>query len=376
MGSLKRTKLNLLKFLYNTCYQFCYFVFRPRAKRITFATMRNTQLVDNLKQLYDTFEKNGGYELKVFCFHYDRSWKSRLLFFWYSLTSVYYMATSHLFIIDDYFFPLYTLTKHRKNVVIQLWHAIGTLKKFGLSLPNADESVIKPHTNYDWVMVNAEDDRQAYADAFDIQKKRVLALGDPMLDPFVQVPIDRELEHKRRLLYSPTYRANNVAPVKAAVQAFIKAAATLTADWEIYISIHPYVNMRLDNQDLPANIHLFQDPGRVKQILPQIDVFVTDYSSLLLNFSYFERPILLYTPDYQTYIEQQGFYVDYFNYLKAPDFENATHLMNFINHNLAHLDLDYVRQLKKKNFPNLDGHNSDRVYQFLTSINRYGEQES
>lgn len=375
MGSLKVFKLKLLKHLYNISYQFCYLAFRPRPKRVTFATMRNTQLVDNLQQIHDTFEKNGNYELKVFCFHYDRSWFSRLKFFWYSLISVYYIATSHLFIIDDYFFPLYAITKHRKNVVIQLWHAIGTLKKFGLSLPTAQQSVIKPHTNYDWVMVNTQADRQAYSEAFDIKKSHVLALGEPMLDSFADCQINLPEGIQKRVLYSPTYRANNVQQVKAAISAFIRASGTLNSDWEIYISVHPYVNMKINMRELPKNIHLFQDPGLVKKLLPSVAVFITDYSSLLLNFSYFERPILLFTPDYEQYQQQQGFYVDYFNYLKAPHFQSAENLVSFINQDLEHLDLTYVRQLKQKNFPNRDGHNSDRIYRFLTSINRYGEKE-
>ncbi|WP_317762998.1 CDP-glycerol glycerophosphotransferase family protein [Pediococcus parvulus] len=374
LGNLKEIKLKTLKFIYNTSYQFCYYVCRPRPKRVTFATMRNAKLVDNLKQLYDTFEENGDYELKAFCFHYDRSWKSRLLFFWYSLMSVYYVATSHLFIIDDYFFPLYSLKKHRKNVVIQTWHAIGTLKKFGLSLPNAQKSVIKPHTNYDWVVVNTEADRQAYADAFDIENSHILPLGQPMLDTVSKSSINLPPNHKKKLLYSPTYRSNDSKKVLTAVNDMIKATASLKEDWEIYISIHPYVNMKSNLPKLPKNVHLFQDPALVKKIMPKVDVFITDYSSLLLNFSYFERPILLFTPDYQDYSQEQGFYVDYFNYLHAPSFKQTSSLMTFINEDLSHVDLDYVRQLKQKNFPNQDGHNSDRVYNFLTSINRYGEQ--
>jgi len=375
MGSLKRIKLTLLKFLYNTNYQFCYYIFHPRPKRVTFATMRNTQLVDNLKQLYETFEKNGEYELKIFCFHYDRSSKSRLQFFWVSLTAVYYIATSHLFIIDDYFFPLYSLNKHKQNVVIQLWHAIGTLKKIGLSLPNASDSVIKPHTNYDWVVVNTQEDRQAYVDAFDIKKSQALPLGSPMLDTLAKTTTSLAPNHKKRLLYSPTYRTDDANQVRTAVDALISAAPTLNDNWEIYISIHPYVNMKKNIQDLPKNIHLFQDPALVKRLMQTVDAFITDYSSLLLNFSYFERPILLFTPDYQDYAKQQGFYVDYLQYLNAPNFQTAPAMIDFINNKLPKINLDYVRQLKQKNFPKQDGRNSDRVYQFLTSINRYGEQK-
>ena len=86
--------------------------------------------------------------------------------------------------------------------------------------------------------------------------------------------------------------------------------------------------------------------------MPTVDAFITDYSSLLLNFSYFERPILLFTPDYQDYAKQQGFYVGYLQYLNAPNFQTAPAMIDFINNKLPKINLNYVRQLKQKIFQN------------------------
>ncbi|MFB9770457.1 CDP-glycerol glycerophosphotransferase family protein [Lactiplantibacillus modestisalitolerans] len=368
MGRLKTIKLLILKVSFNLIYQCFYYLSGPRKQQITFATMRSTQLNDNLKALYAEYQLAGHSNLVTFCYHYDRSFKSKVGFLWASLRALRYMATSRLFIIDDYFFPLYAINKHDQNQVVQLWHAIGALKKFGLSLPNANRSILKPHTNYDWVFVNTENDRPFYVDAFDVTTDQVIASGEPMLDEMVKETTQSQTSERPILLYAPTYRpaVHGEEQVLALVQAFIEASPQLQQSWEIYISVHPYVN--LPSFKLPRHVHVFQDPDRIKALLPQSKLLITDYSSLSLNFSYFERPILLFTPDYQAYQRNCGFYVDYYSYLGAPHFSELASLMTFINHDLTNLNLDYVKRLKAKTFPRLDGRNTQRVYQFLTHL--------
>ncbi|VDG30884.1 ribitolphosphotransferase [Lactobacillus sp.] [Lactiplantibacillus mudanjiangensis] len=368
MGRLKKLKLTILRHVFNQFYQLCYHLRGPQQKRVVFATMRNTELADNLKALHHQFEQaEFDYDIRVLCFHYDRSRLSKLGFVWASLRSLYDLATAELFIIDDYFFPLYAVNKHADNQVIQLWHAIGSLKKFGLSLPGAQHSVIKPHTNYDWVLINAEADKPAYTDAFDIDASHVLALGSPMLDQLATQSLT--VSHRpQRLLYAPTYRKGNAKAVTTYIRDFLKASQDLTEPWELYVSVHPYLKLPALQGSLAPNIHLFQDPEQVKQLLPTIDVFITDYSSLSLTFSYFERPILLFTPDYATYRLHCGFYVDYYHYLGAPHYAKATQVIAAINQQVPTLDLSYVKQLKQRTFPHQDGHNSQRVFDFLTNL--------
>lgn len=364
MGRLKTLKLTLLRASFNLLYQLFYFLGGPRKHRVTFATMRSNQLTDNLKALYTQFEKDGQMDIRVFCYHYDRTFKSKLGFLVASIRALHNIARSEMLIIDDYFFPLYAINKHANNQVVQLWHAIGSLKRFGLSLPTASQSVLKPHTNYDWVFINSEIDKPAYVDAFDVDPDHVIASGEPMMDELMRQHPETHSGTKR-MLYSPTYRpgVHGEAQVLTYVREFVSASQQLQEPWDIYISLHPY--LKLPNWHLPSHVHVFQDATRVKQIMPTMDLFITDYSSLSLNFSYFERPILLYTPDYQNYIKTCGFYVDYYQYLGAPHFDRASAIMTFINHDLEKLDLDYVHDLKAKTFPHQDGNNAQRVFQFL-----------
>lgn len=367
MGGLKTIKLRLLKLGLNACYQVCYALNRRRPQQITFATMRSETLNGNLKAVHQIFEQAQTPNLQVCCFHYDHRSQSKLAFLWASIRALNALSKSKLFIIDDYFFPLYAINKHDQNCVVQLWHAVGTLKKFGLSLPGAEKSILKPHTNYDWVLMNAESDRTAYEQAFEIDSKHLLATGAPMLDDLMaQQP--QQPSRRHRLLYSPTYRQgpDGLKRVLAYVQDFVRATKALTADWEIYISLHPYLS--LPALDLPPNVHIFQDAEQVRKLMPSVDLFITDYSSLSLNFSYFERPILLLTPDYQDYLKQTGFYVDYYQTIGAPHFERAPELVHFLNQNLTTLDLQYVRALKAKTFAHQDQQNSQRVYDLLTQL--------
>ena len=369
MGRLspKTLELMLLRTGFNWFYQLSYYLGRPKKRQVTFATMRSATLTDNLKALHAEFLAAGETDVKVLCFHYDRTLQSKFGFLWASLKALWLLATSELFVIDDYFFPLYAVNKHERNQVVQLWHAVGSLKKFGLSLPHADQSVIKPHTNYDWVFVNAASEQFAYVDAFDIDPDHVVVTGAPMVDQLMR---QRPLTHvgPHRLLYSPTHRpgTDGTAKVLAYVQALVRASQNLTENWEIYISLHPYLHVPA--LDLPANVHVFQDANRVKRLMPTVDLFVTDYSSLSLSFSHYNRPILLYTPDYADYVKACGFYVDYFKYLGAPDFQSAPDLVNFINQDLTRLDLDYVQALHTKTFTHQDGHNAQRVFQFLMKL--------
>ncbi|RRK10458.1 ribitolphosphotransferase [Lactiplantibacillus garii] len=365
--NLKKIKLNLLRLGFNWFYQLSYHVRGPQKQRVSFVTMRSARLNDNLKALHAEFARDGRYQLKVLCFQYDRTWKSKLGFLVAALRTLWLLATSKLLIIDDYCLPLYAVHKHPENQVVQLWHAVGALKKFGLSLPTASRSVIKPHTNYDWVFINTPADKFAYVDAFDVDPDHVLVNGEPMVDQLMR---QRPLQHTgaKRLLYSPTYRpgARGTAQVLAYVQQLVRSCQQLTGVWDVYVSLHPY--LRLPVLDLPANVHVFQDAARVRALMPTIDLFVTDYSSLSLSFSHFERPIVLYTPDYDAYVKTSGFYVDYYDYLDVPHFESAERVVAYVNADLANYDLGRVRRLNAKTFTHQDGHNAQRVFQYLTKL--------
>ena len=47
------------------------------------------------------------------------------------------------------------------------------------------------------------------------------------------------------------------------------------------------------------------------QILVALDVLVTDYSSLAYEYILLERPVILYTPDYDVFVKDRELWIDY-----------------------------------------------------------------
>ena len=44
------------------------------------------------------------------------------------------LATARLFIVDDYFFPLYVLPARSGTFAVQTWHASGPFKRIGYAV--------------------------------------------------------------------------------------------------------------------------------------------------------------------------------------------------------------------------------------------------
>lgn len=367
MGYVTTLKLRLVRGVFNAAYQLFFHLCRQNPRQISMITMRNDKLADNLLAVYQqflTYQKEDGTTIKTLCFHYDHSLWGKVKLMIKSFKALHLIATSRVTVLDDYLMPLSAISKHEENRVVQLWHAIGTLKKFGQSLPQNQHTkqILPPHINYDAVFINAKQDAFAYQDAFVVTPKQIIASGMPMMD---EIATSKIVPAKpQTLLYSPTYRSGGADITLTYIKDFIDATQKLAGNWQIYISLHPYLQVP-SAWDIPKNVHLFQDPGYVKELMKTVSVFVTDYSSLSLTYSYYERPILLYVPDLKKYLAKTGFYVDYLSYLNAPYFKTSHAVIDFINHQLATLDCQYVAALKHKNFPHQDGKNAVRVYHYI-----------
>ena len=55
----------------------------------------------------------------------------------------YHLATASVFIVDDYFFPLYVAHPRQETVVIQTWHASGAFKKVGYKCGTALQTALR-----------------------------------------------------------------------------------------------------------------------------------------------------------------------------------------------------------------------------------------
>ena len=155
-----------------------------------------SNVIDYIKYVFNI----AGYVLKVMC----------------------YLATSKVCITESYCVPI-SLLKHKKELkVIQIWHASGAVKKFGYQALDTKEGKSKEiadlmcmHKNYDYAIAPSEITREVFAEAFNIDREKILKLGLPRLEYISNNKYDKseefyqeypELKDKKIILYVPTFR--------------------------------------------------------------------------------------------------------------------------------------------------------------------------
>ena len=55
---------------------------------------------------------------------------------------MYHLATSRVVVLDSYCIVASVLKKKKGTTIIQMWHALGSFKKFGKSIIGKDESSV------------------------------------------------------------------------------------------------------------------------------------------------------------------------------------------------------------------------------------------
>ena len=130
------------------------------------------------------------------------------------------MATSSHIFLNDNFLPLGYMKLSDKTKVVQLWHGMGSFKKFGGSSETNPEVLkeLKAATkNTDHILASSENIRDNYAEAFIAPKEKVICIGCPQVDYFFREHdiaawkeelSERypEMKGKKLVLYAPTFR--------------------------------------------------------------------------------------------------------------------------------------------------------------------------
>jgi CDP-ribitol ribitolphosphotransferase len=235
---------------------------------------------------------------------------------------MYYLQTARLFVVDNAYLPIHVAPHRPGTTVVQVWHAAGALKRFGLDTrtPLAEPERTFLHRYYDAVVVGGEWSRAAYAAALRTPVERVLALGSPRTDFFVDeaaLAAARErvlglypsLQGRRVVLYAPTFRGRGVGKRAAPGLDAARLRAALPPDHALVLKTHPNLDPAATPRD---GYDVVADPqAEINDLLALTDVLVTDYSSSVVEFAILRRPIVLFVPDLADYEVDPGLYLDY-----------------------------------------------------------------
>lgn len=301
----------------------------PIKNRVLFFSIRRDgELDDNLKCVAEKFKGNKIIASKRL--PHDSTYKLKMY---------YYIATSKVIITDDYvrYLRLFPLRKEQR--VIQLWHACGAFKKFGLQGTTLSLGLERAtHIQYNMVSVSSEGIRKIYADAFDIDISHVAALGVPRTDLFYD---KNEKERRRKriyqvhpewvgkeiILYAPTFRDRTGDRTKFKPELdFDKLSCSLRKNQIFIIAPHPIMRDIIVDKNYD-NIYEVRDIHTLDLMFVS-DILVTDYSSVIFEYVLLKKPIVFFCYDLEFY--DRGFYLPYDESLPGEIAKNQNELIDCI----------------------------------------------
>lgn len=358
-----------------------YKIFPIKKYKVFFLSTHSNYLSENLKYIHEEIVNNKPqYRIYIFCradYSFEKLTVKKTIckLFKVLFVETYHLATSSFVILDNIFITGAHLKFKEKVKVVQVWHAVGTFKKFGEHYkPSKGLDILQKKANkiYTNVVVNSYQDIQIYSSAFNIDNSKVLALGSASCDFFfdevkkenviqklhVKFP---ELLGKKIILYAPTFR-DDIEGNNRLVTNVESLAKRLSDEYHIFTKFHPHI-IDLNKAQLDfSNITDVTFYESVNELMLISDILVTDYSSLIFEFVLLEKPIIFLAFDLSEYEKRRGFYHEYTNFVPGLIVKDVYDISKLIN---SHEYLNRSREFKLKWHDYLDGKSAKRFVDYF-----------
>ncbi len=357
-----------MKYLKHKIYGVLFRLFRRTPiddNRISFVIDSRQSFKGNLDYIKKEFEKRGNFEFHFF-------YKDKL-----SFDSFKRLSSSKYIFLNDNFFPIAFMKFRDENIIVQLWHAPGASKKFGGSIDIESREILsKISDNTDYLITTSDKIKDQYAEAFQISKSKIKALGLPRMDYYfenhdldkLKADFFRKYnisQDKKIVLYAPTFRDeekyNNVFDYFD-LEKFNKV---LGDEYVLALRLHPKIKNFYSNEIATQGKYINVSDWESEQELMLIsDMLITDYSSIMIEYGILNKPIVFFTYDLDSYLSnERGFYYDFKKTVPGPIVYSSDELINTIKTN--EFDMSKISEFVMTQFDEIDGESSKRVVDFL-----------
>ncbi|MBR5258895.1 MAG: CDP-glycerol glycerophosphotransferase family protein [Eggerthellaceae bacterium] len=303
----------------------------PVRNRVVFLSRQSSTLSLDYRMLRDELASRLPQESVCVCLAAPET-QGKLRFALNMLAQLWYARTSKVCIVDGYS-PVISIPAKRKGcTVIQLWHALGAVKKFGfqsLDTPSGRSShearVACMHEGYDAIVAAGPGAVPAYAEAFGYDQDVVAVTGLPRMDYLLdpRPEADRKATADRLVsehpflgeeapvvLYAPTFRKGIEDDnwlshaIEDLARAFDGAGVNLV------ITGHP-LQHGFDEALLARYPHLrFVSGAAAIGMLELADSVITDYSAVAFEAAVAGVGVYFYVPDIVEYRRSPGLNID------------------------------------------------------------------
>lgn len=265
--------------------------------------------------------------------------------------------------------------KRSGQIYIQTWHGEGPLKKIEYDsheLPQSYYNIINHDVNMiDYFISGSEFKTKQCKRAFRYHGC-ILETGNPRDDIFFSKKDYKEnifpnLKDKKWILYAPTYREKKSNEINPYI-IISKYREKFNEDCIILIKEHPNMTDRANIYKYSDNVINMSNYPDTQELLVAADILITDYSSIMWDFSLQKKLVILYHPDVELYKKEREYYLP-FEELPYCEAFNIDEVCNYItNTNMQ----EYEKKLmiffaKYKSYDN--GNASEKVAALIDELN-------
>lgn len=242
------------------------------------------------------------------------------------------LMQAKVIVCDNYFPLLAGFYPKKKTTIIQLWHANGAIKRFGLEDPTAmkrsflDRKRFKQvYKRFDEYIVGSEYMGKVFQKSYGATEKQIIPIGYPRSDVYFNeedieskrthfYEIYPHLKNKKIILYAPTYRENSNAGYPLDIPLMFKE---LGNSYAVLMKKHPKSLEHIVVDGYKDFFYADLDDFKTEELMTVAECLITDYSSVPFDFTLLEnaKKIIFYWYDQEDYEKQTGIQNGFIEYV-------------------------------------------------------------
>lgn len=331
--------------------------------KIFFLSRQSKQLSLDYKLLIENINKNyPNYKIVTMNNMLGKRLIDKIKYIKIMFKQMYHLATSKTCVIDGYN-PVVSVLKHKKSLkVIQIWHSLAAIKKFGYQTldkecgsPTKIAKLMKMHNNYDYIVTGSKAMIPYFSEAFNQDKNKFINTGLPRIDYLIKESKNNKekilkefpnLKKKKIILYVPTFRKGESYYLEQLEDSVDKKS------YELIIKGHPLKGIK--NQ---------YDKYTSLELLSVADYVITDYSAISIEACVLDIPLYFYVYDIDEYNEKVGLNIDLEKEMKKVTFKDATKLIKDLEKNKY--PYDELKKFKNKYLDNINGDATEKLVKYI-----------
>ena len=352
---------------------------RPNPRLVLFATELDPSPGDNFRPLMERLAAQG-YDCRFFSV-------TRALPRWQrharSIKFIWAYARARCTFLMDSFSPVNVCKPRRGAAVVQLWHGCGAFKKFGYSTQDQGWGpgrlrlrFLPMYRNYTHISISAPDIIPPLAEAYACDPAILVPWGVPRTD-FYFSPTSiaeskaRVLEAfpgigaRKIILYAPTFRGDNLSAARHdGVLDFDALTRALSQSCALVLKPHPQAVTHLPTPPSEQSPFVFDAAGLpIEALLCAADLLISDYSSLIFEYSLLGRPMLFFPYDLEAYDRERSFYYPYLRFVPGDLVWDTEDMIAGVKRSLfeGQFDPARVERFREDYMSACDGHSTQRI---------------